>query len=73
MIDATKPITRNYKVACGWNFLVNFVEEHNHYFLIHGLVFDGLNNKLNITWDENGFPMQMEKYPTYYYLRLIPL
>jgi hypothetical protein len=71
MIDTLKPITRNYKVACGWDFLIHFIQEISDTFIIHGFVFDGYDTKIPMTWDCNGYPVDMEKYPTNYYLRLI--
>lgn len=71
MIDTLKPITKNYKVACGWDFLIHWIEHELSGFKIHGFVFDGYDTKIPMTWDCDGYPVNMEKYPTNYYLRLI--
>ena len=70
-IDIAWAITRHYKVACGWVFLVNFIEEMENDFIIHGLIFDSNGFKFEMSWDSNGYPVKMNEYPTYYYMRLI--
>lgn len=71
MINTLKSITQNYKVACGWNFLIHYVQEIGNDFEIIGYIFDGYNNKMDIIWDSNGYPKAMNEHPTYYYMRLI--